>query len=79
MVGPKMQAFHPRIDMLKGNCFILRIQGAPVLQKGPKSYFQSQFSMSKIDRFFSKKIHLRIFINLGDHFLQKTFFSNLNF
>ena len=33
MVGPKMQAFCPRIDMLKGNRCILRIQGAPVRQK----------------------------------------------
>ena len=28
-----MQAFWPRIDMLKGNHFILRIRGAPVRQK----------------------------------------------
>ena len=27
MVGPKMQAFCPRIDMLKGNYCILRIPG----------------------------------------------------
>ena len=33
MVGPKMQAFWPRIDMLKGNCCSLRLQGAPVRQK----------------------------------------------
>ena len=33
MVGPKMQAFCPRIDMLKGNRYILRIRGAPVHQK----------------------------------------------
>ena len=33
MVGPKMQAFCPRINMLKGNHCILRIQGAPVRQK----------------------------------------------
>ena len=33
MVGPKMQAFGPRIDMLKGNRCILRIRGAPVRQK----------------------------------------------
>ena len=44
-----MQAFCSRIDMLKGNCCILRIQGAPVCQNVPKSYFQSQFYMSKID------------------------------
>ena len=33
MVDPKMQAFCPGIDMLKGNHCILRIQGAPVRQK----------------------------------------------
>ena len=33
MVGPKMQAFCPEIDMLKGNRCILRIAGAPVRQK----------------------------------------------
>ena len=33
MVGPKMQTFCPRIDMLKGNHCILRIRGAPVHQK----------------------------------------------
>ena len=33
MVGPIMQAFCPRIDMLKGNRCILRIRGAPVRQK----------------------------------------------
>ena len=33
MVGPSMQAFCPRINMLKGNRCILRILGAPVRQK----------------------------------------------
>ena len=33
MVGPKMPAFCPRIDMLKGNRCILRLRGAPVRQK----------------------------------------------
>ena len=33
MVGPKMQVFCPRIDMLKGNCCILRIWGALVCQE----------------------------------------------
>ena len=55
MVGPKMQDFCPRIDMLKGNRCILRIRGAPVRQKVTKLYFQSQFSMSKISGIFSKK------------------------
>ena len=33
MVGPKKQAFCPRINMLKGNRCILRIRRAPVRQK----------------------------------------------
>ena len=32
MVGPKMQAFCPRIAMLKGNRCVLRIRGAAVHQ-----------------------------------------------
>ena len=67
MVGPKMQAFCPRIDMLKGNRCILRIGGAPVHQKVPKLYFQGQFSMSKMDGIFSKKKSFKN-INLGDNF-----------
>ena len=47
----KMQAFCQRINMLKGNHCILRIQGAPVCQKVPKLYFQSQCSMSKTTDF----------------------------
>ena len=45
-----------------------------VCQKVPKSYFTSQFWMSKINKIFQKKI-LSKNINLGDHYLQKkTFF-----
>ena len=33
MVRPKMQAFCPKIDMLKGNRCILRLWGASVRQK----------------------------------------------
>ena len=33
MVGPKMQALCPMINMLKGKRCILRLQGAPVHQK----------------------------------------------
>ena len=49
-----------------------------VHQKVPKSYFQSQFWISKINQIFSKK-NLSKNINLGDHYLLKTFFSKLNF
>ena len=33
MVGPKKQDFWPKINILKGNHCILRIQGAAVRQK----------------------------------------------
>ena len=33
MVGPKKQDFWPKINILKGNHYILRILGAPVRQK----------------------------------------------
>ena len=33
MVGPKMQDFWPKINILRGNHCILRIGGAPVHQK----------------------------------------------
>ena len=33
MVGPKKQKFWPKINMLKGNHYILRIPGAPDCQK----------------------------------------------
>ena len=33
MVGPKKQDFGPKINILKGNHCILRLQGAPVCQK----------------------------------------------
>ena len=46
-----------------------------VRQKVPKWYFQSQFWMLKINRIFSKK-KISKNINLGDHYLLKTFFLN---
>ena len=47
-----------------------------VCQKVPKSYFQSQFWMSKNNRIFSKK-NLPKNINLGDLYLSKTFFNSI--
>ena len=55
VVGPKKQDFWPKNNTLKRNHCILRLPGAPVCQKLPKLYFQSQFSMSKINGIFSKK------------------------
>ena len=49
-----------------------------VQQKLPKSYFQTQFSMLKINLIFQKKISSKN-INLGDHFFVKTIFSRFNF
>ena len=43
-----------------------------VRQKVSKLYFQSQFSMSKIDGIFSKKKSFKN-INLGDIFHEKKF------
>ena len=68
MVGPKMQDFCPKINMLKENFLKTILQWIMVRQKVPKSYFQSQFSMSKIDGIFFKKKSFKN-INLGDHFL----------
>ena len=45
-----------------------------VRQNVPKSYFQSQFWTSKINQIFSKK-KLSKNINLGDHYLLKTFLT----
>ena len=77
MVGPKMQDFCPRINKLKG-IFL----NNPVMNYGsskvPKSYFQNQFSMSKIDGIFSKKNHLEYQFR-RPFFVKKHFFSNFNF
>ena len=72
MVGPQMQAFCHDHAMLKGNRCILRIRGAPACQKVPKSYFQSQFSMSKIIQIFP------IFFFV-EHFLKTSIFEALYF
>ena len=78
MMGPKKQGFWPRINILKENLCILWIQWITIRQKVPKSYFQSWFSMSKIDGIILIFFSL-MNINLGDHFFLKTFFSNFNF
>ena len=51
-----MQAFCPRIDILKGNCCILRIRGAPEVRKkvffikkwSPKLIFLNEYFFEKI-------------------------------
>ena len=62
MVGPKTQEFCPRINMLKGILLKTLLWWIMVHQKVLKLYFQSKFSMSKIDRIFSRKIILTISI-----------------
>ena len=73
MVGPKMQAFCHDHAMLKGNCCILRIRGAPVRQKLgmilenkvvqklklEKNVFYKKWSPKLIflNKFFLKKFH----------------------
>ena len=53
--------FFPRINMLKGFFFKTILRLIMVRQKGPKLYFQSQVSMSKLTEFVQKN-HLRISI-----------------
>ena len=49
MVGPKMQDFCPRIDMLKGNCF----KNNPAMNYGSSK--SAEIVIPKIDGIFSKK------------------------
>ena len=78
MVSPKIQAVCTRINMLIGNCFKTILRWIMVHQKVSKSYFQSQFFMSKIYRIFLKENSFKN-INLGDHFCKKTIFEPLHF
>ena len=55
MVGPKMQAFCPRINMLKGNRCILRIRGAPVRQKVGMILENKVVQKLKLEFFFLQK------------------------
>ena len=51
----KNRVFAQKSTVVKWNCCILWIDIAPGPQKVPKLYFQSQFSVSKINQIFSKK------------------------
>ena len=55
MVGPKMQPFCPRINMLKGNRCILRIQGAPVRQELGMILENKVVQKSKLEKKFIYK------------------------
>ena len=66
----KRQDCWPKIDIVKGNHSILRIQWMSVHQKVHNSDFQSDHPI-----FSKKKIQLKI----GAHFLLYLFFDNFNF
>ena len=55
MVGPKMQTFCPRIDMLRGNRCILRILGAPVCQKLGMIFENEVLQKFKLEKMFFTK------------------------
>ena len=65
-----------KINVPKGNYWILRIGVIGRCQKVPKFDFQSQFSIPKIIGIFL--ISLKN-INFGAHLLLLTFFDNINF
>ena len=60
-----MKAFCPRIDMLKGNCCILRMPGAPVRQKLGMILENQVVQKLKLEKnaFFKKWCPKLIFIN----------------
>ena len=74
MVGPKKQDFWHGYAMFKGKKFKKFCRGASVRQEVPKSYFQSQFLMSKIDGIKEKKKMIEEY-QFRRPFFVKTFFS----
>ena len=71
MVGPKKQDFWPKINLLKGNHCILRIQGAPVRQKLGMILENKVVQKLKLEKnaFYKKWSPKLIFLN--DFFLTK--------
>ena len=55
MVGPKKQDIWPKINILKGNHCILRIQGAPVCQKLGKILENKVIQKLKLEKNVSYK------------------------
>ena len=78
MVGPKKQAFWPRINILKGNLKKKSFDELRFVKKCQNRTFKVNFECQKLIEFFQKKF-LSKNINLGNHYLVKTFFSKLNF
>ena len=56
MLGPKMQAFCPKIDMLKGNRYILRIPGATVRQQMGMILENEVLQKLKLEKRFLQKM-----------------------
>ena len=63
MVGPKKQVFWPKINILKGNRCILRIQGAPVHQNLGMILENKVVQKLKLDFFLNKWSPKLIFLN----------------
>ena len=65
MVGPIKQDFWPKINILKGNHCILRIRGAPILQKLGMILENKMVQKLKLEKnVFYKKWSLKlIFLN----------------
>ena len=76
--GTKMERFLPKINILKGKYWILRIGVMGRCQKEPKFDFQSQFSMSKIIRIFLISFFIEEYQFRGMIFVID-FFWNLQF
>ena len=69
MVSPKKQDFWPKINILKGNYCILRIQGAPVRQKLGMIQKSGSKTVVRKNIFYKKWSPKLIFLN--DFLLKK--------
>ena len=77
MVSPKKHDFWPRIHILKGFFFNRSMNYAS--SKSAKIVLSKSIFDVKNQPIFLKKNFSSRNINLGDHFLLKTFFSSVNF
>ena len=78
-LGPKNQDFWPRINVLKGEfCKKTSVIELWFVKSAKILLSKSIFNVKNQPNFFKKIISLKN-INLGDHFLRKTFFSRLSF
>ena len=77
MVGPIMQNFCLRINMLKGNCFKTILRWFWIVKKCQNHTFEVNFLCQKLTESFQKNQSKNI--NFGDYFCKKTFLFNFNF